>query len=328
MNERNTKGGVSRPPLERMMRIHQEISSGTFPNTRSLSEDIEVSRKSISRDIDFMRDRLNLPIDYDKKKYGYYYTSEVTSFPALQISEGELFALLVAEKAMQQYKGTPFEKPLLKTLQKLASGLPETVSMNLDHWNESISFKTSAEPIINLHVIDTLSKATAQRNSVFFEYKKPGASALEKRKVDPYHLANIDGEWFLFGYCHLRMDVRTFSPTRMKHLHILDQKFPKPDFDVKKRLSSSFGVITGDKEFVVVCRFSDKVADFIREKKWHSSQKLKSLPGGGVEISLIVSNLIEVRSWILSWGGEAEVIKPPELRESIHTSASKIVDRG
>lgn len=328
MKDNGAKGGVSRPPLERMMRIHQEISSGSFPNTRSLAEEFEVSRKSISRDIDFMRDRLNLPIAYHDRKYGYYYTSEVTNFPALQISEGELFALLVAEKAMQQYKGTPFEKPLLKTLQKLASGLPDTVSMNLDHWNESISFKTSAEPIINLDVIDALSKATAARNSVAFEYKKPGASQIEKRRVDPYHLANIDGEWFLFGYCHLRLDVRTFSPIRIKNLTISKERFPKPDFDVQKRLSSSFGVITGDKEFSVVCRFSDKVADFIREKKWHSSQRLKSLPGGGVEISLRVSNLIEVRSWILSWGGEAEVIKPNELRQSILDSAKQIVDRG
>lgn len=326
MSNKPESNPLSRPPLERMMKIHQAILTGQFPNTSGLSQDLEVSRKSILRDIAFMRDRLNLPIEYDPQKYGYYYTSEVSSFPTLQISEGELFALLVAEKALQQYKGTPFEKPLLKTLQKLASSLPETISMNLDHWDESISFKTTTEPNMNLDIIDSLAKATSQRTSIQIKYKKPNSSNAETREVDPYHLANIDGEWFLFGYCHLRQGLRTFSPLRIKSLDILDKQFPKPDFDLSKQLSSSFGVMTGDKEIHVVCRFSDRVADFIREKKWHASQKLKSLPDGRLEIALKVSNLIEVKSWIMSWGGEAEVIKPTELRKSILESAKKIVE--
>ena len=34
--------------------------------------------------------------------------------------------------------------------------------------------------------------------------------------VDPYHLANINGEWFLFAFDHLRKDIRTFVPARIK----------------------------------------------------------------------------------------------------------------
>src|SRR5262245_64914121 len=84
----------ARPPLERMLRIHQEIQSGTYPNTTTLASALEVSDKSIQRDLDFMRDRLQLPIEYDGARFGYYYTQEVRSFPTVQISEGELFALL------------------------------------------------------------------------------------------------------------------------------------------------------------------------------------------------------------------------------------------
>src|SRR6266850_6348339 len=99
---RHGKAGVempmSRPPLERMMRIHQEIQSGSYPNASTLATELEVSTKSIGRDIEFMRDRLQLPIAYDGARFGYHYTEEVSSFPTLQITEGELFALLVAEK--------------------------------------------------------------------------------------------------------------------------------------------------------------------------------------------------------------------------------------
>src|SRR6187397_2769426 len=88
----------SRPPLERMMKIHQAIQSGKFPNAASLAQELEVSAKSIHRDLEFMRDRMQLPLEYDAKHNGYFYTQEVSAFPTLHITEGELFALLVAEK--------------------------------------------------------------------------------------------------------------------------------------------------------------------------------------------------------------------------------------
>src|SRR6185503_19434287 len=90
----------SRPPLERMMKIHQAIQSGKFPNASSLASELEVSTKSIHRDLEFMRDRMGLPLEYAKSNNGYFYTQEVSGFPTLQITEGELFALLVAEKAL------------------------------------------------------------------------------------------------------------------------------------------------------------------------------------------------------------------------------------
>src|SRR6185369_9625536 len=109
----------SRPPLERMLRIHQALQSGSLPNASKLAAELEVSTKSIHRDIEFMRDRLNLPIEYDGSRHGFHYTSEVSAFPTMQITEGELFALVVAEKALQQYRGTHFEKPLLSAIRKM-----------------------------------------------------------------------------------------------------------------------------------------------------------------------------------------------------------------
>src|SRR5205085_5910152 len=121
----------SRPPLERMLRIHRSIQSGKFPNATKLAGVLEVTTKTIHRDIEFMRDRLELPIEYDGSRFGYAYTEEVNAFPTVQITEGELFALVVAEKALQQYRGTSFEKPLLSAIRKMEESLPDTISLNL-----------------------------------------------------------------------------------------------------------------------------------------------------------------------------------------------------
>jgi predicted DNA-binding transcriptional regulator YafY len=309
-----------------MLRIHQALQSGRHPNAHSLSLELEVSSKSIHRDLEFMRDRLELPLAYDPVRNGYHYTQEVGNFPTLQITEGELFALLVAEKALQQYRGTTFERPLLSAFKKMASSLPDTVSLNIADWEQTISFRTRAEPILNLEIFDALSKAAGQRAQLQLTYRKPGQRATESRVVDPYHLANINGEWFLFAWCHLRKDIRTFVPARIQAVALTGQTFARPHkFSLEKRLRDSFGVQSGQGYFEVVLQFNELVADYIREKKWHESQVLRELKDGGLELRMKLSSLAEVERWVLGWAGNARVLQPPALAANIADAARKIL---
>jgi proteasome accessory factor B len=316
---------LSRPPLERMLRIHQALQAGGFPNASRLAREAGVSAKTIHRDIGFMRDRLNLPVEFDARRNGYSYTGEVSAFPTMQITEGEIFALVVAEKALQQYRGTSFEKPLLSAIKKMEQALPDTISLNLADIERTISFRTRAEPILNLEIFDALAKAVAQRQQLELRYRKPGQPA-EQRLVDAYHLANINGEWFLFAFDHARKDLRTFVPARIQSVKPTGKTFERAQkFSLEKRLRDSFGVHAGEGEFEVAVRFTPRAADYIREKKWHASQTLRDLKGGGAELKMKLSSLAEVQRWILSWGGDAKVLKPKELVESVRQAATAII---
>jgi predicted DNA-binding transcriptional regulator YafY len=311
-----------------MLRIHQALKSGGFPNASKLARELEVSTKSIHRDIEFMRDRLNLPIEFNPGKNGYCYTQEVSAFPTMQITEGELFALVVAEKALQQYRGTSFEKPLLSAIRKMEQALPDTISLNLADIGQTISFRTRAEPILDLKIFDALAKAVAQRRQLELRYRKPGQRKTEQRLVDPYHLANINGEWFLFAHDHARKDIRTFVPARIQSAKPTGKTFERPQkFSLEKRLRDSFGVHSGEGEYEVMIRFNARAADYVREKKWHQSQQLRELKGGGVELKLKLSSLAEIQRWVLSWGGDAKVLKPRELAEAIKQAAYKIISK-
>jgi len=319
-------GMHARPPLERMLRIHQALQSGSHPNATQLAGELEVSTKTIQRDLDFMRDRLELPVEYDPQRFGYHYTQEVSSFPTLQLTEGELFALLVAEKALEQYRGTSFEKPLVSALRKMQQSLPETVSVNLGDLGEAISFRTRAEPVLNLEVFDALAQAAARREQLEIRYRKVGQKEPETRVVDPYHLGNINGEWFLFAYDHLRKDIRTFTPARIRAVRRTGQQFKRlSGFSLEKRLKDSFGVHAGAGSYEVVIRFSPEVADYIREKRWHDSQELRELRGGGVELKLRLSSLGEVERWVLSWGGQAMAVRPRELVQRVRHAARRML---
>jgi predicted DNA-binding transcriptional regulator YafY len=316
----------SRPPLERMLRIHQALQSGKYPNASSLAAEIEVASKTIHRDIEFMRDRMNLPIQFNAAHNGYCYDGEVSAFPTLQITEGELFALVVAEKALQQYRGTSFERPLLSAIKKMEQSLPDTISLNLADVGQTISFRTRVEPILDLKIFDALARAVAQRQQLELHYRKPGAGKSEARTVDPYHLANINGEWFLFAFDHARKDIRKFVPARIQAVKPTGKTFERSKkFSLEKELRDSFGVHSGEGQYDVVVRFNARAADYIREKKWHESQKLQLLKNGGVDLHLKLSSLVEIERWVLSWGGDAKILKPRELAEAVRQSARKIL---
>src|SRR6516162_7399190 len=177
----------TRPPLQRMLHIHQSVQTGTYPNASVLARELEVSTKSIHRDLEFMRDRLELPLAFDSHQGGYHYTQEVNGFPNLHITQGELVALVVAEKALQQYRGTAFEKPLLSAIRKMEQSLPDTISISLSDIEQTISFRTRSEPVLDLQIFDALAGATAARQQIEVLYRKPGQTQAEPRLLDPYH---------------------------------------------------------------------------------------------------------------------------------------------
>ena len=96
---------------------------------------------------------------------------------------------------------------------------------------------------MNLEIFDALAKATAHRRQIEMTYRKPGSRETETRIVDPYHLANINGEWYLFAYDHGRKDIRTFAPVRIQSVKQTGKTFERPEkFSLEKRLRDSFGV--------------------------------------------------------------------------------------
>ena len=124
-----------------MLQLHQQLQAGSFPNCRKLADQLEVSTKTVQRDIDFMRDQLGLPIEYDQLNFGFIYTESVTSFPSIEVSEGEVIALFVAQKALEQYRGTSFENPLRTAFEKITEGLKDRIGFQ---WGDVPRYCSSA----------------------------------------------------------------------------------------------------------------------------------------------------------------------------------------
>jgi proteasome accessory factor B len=310
-----------------MLRIHEILRRNTLVNCTRLTRELEVCRKTVVRDIAFMRDRLDLPIEFDPGIQSYRYTQPVNAFPTVQVTEGELVALLVAQRALEQYRGTPFHRQLEIAFEKLAGGLKDRISFSPADELSAVSFKNVGLGRTDLSVFNALSGAVLRQEEVSFRYRKPGDPDRSTRNVQPYHLAHRENLWYLVGFDLERRALRTFALPRIGGVEVARKTFVKPaDFSPEQFFSNALGVLGGDGDHQVVIRFSAGVADRIREREWHESQAMRELPDGRLELRLRLGALAEVEQWVLGWGAAAEVLAPPTLREKIRETSVKLAE--
>ena len=65
----------------------------------------------------------------------------------------------------------------------------------------------------------------------------------------------------------------------------------------------------------IVVRFDPGVAQRVAETRWHPSQVTETEADGSLLWRARVSGVLEIRSWLLGWGRDAEVLAPAELRD-------------
>ena len=306
---------MTRPPIGRMRLILNHIAEGRYPDRKALAEKIEASQKTIQRDITYARDQMRWAIEYDREKKGYFLTKPVKDFPIVPVSEGEIVALFIAEKALAQHRGTPFEQPLRAAIRKIIKGLPGEVSVSWQDLESAISFRSIDANPTDAQVFQVVSYAVQSSTEILFEYKKLNATTFERRQARPYHLACVNNQWYVFCLDSKRGEMRTFVLSRMRSVQKTTVKFRKPgDFSVDKYLDGSFGVFSAEGKYSVKLRFDVFAAQLVRERLWHHSQSIYELPDGKLELVLQLTSLKEIEPWVLSWGDHAVVLDPPELR--------------
>jgi proteasome accessory factor B len=306
--------------------LHARLQNAAYPNCRKLAAELEVSTKTIQRDIDFMRDQLGLPIQYDRAHLGFFYAEPVTSFPAMEVTSGELVALFVAQKALRQFQGSPYANQLAAAFRKLTDHLHDKISFSWSEVDDAISFHQLGTTEADLQTFEEISRAVLQSRQLEFEYRKLEGTRYEPRRLEPYHLGCIENQWYVIGFDLAREQLRTFALTRIQRARMTQTRFDRPaDFSIEKHLGESFGVFAGGtNRYAIRIHFDPVSGQLVSERHWHDSQKLTRLPSGEVELTLELCSLREIERWILSWGPRARVLAPPELIERLRKTTAAL----
>ena len=309
----------SRPPLVRIQYIDQQLKENRYPNCCSVATYFEVSSKSIQRDIEYMRDVLHAPIAYDQKRRGYFYETPGWGFlPSAIWEQKEAEALMVTRKVLAQYQGTPYYDEVCRALDKVRQYLPENSAV--DEFFRVYSIEQSTSLAIEPRIFATIESAIRNRVKLSMTYRASWNQEVTERTVHPYTLrySPVRDSWYLIAYCELRSDIRTFALGRIRTISQTTKHFTVlREFCLDTYLDKAFDQIHQEGLHVVSIRFTPYQAQWIREHRWHPTQRVVEHENGGLTLTMEVGALEAIKRWIMRYGSEAEVLEPQELREMI-----------
>ncbi|MCA9641316.1 MAG: WYL domain-containing protein, partial [Myxococcales bacterium] len=246
----------------------------------------------------------------------------------MTMTEGEILAMFLAEKVLRQYRDTPYAEQIAGAFEKLARYLPEDISINTRELEQLESFPSRAVTVQQLEIFNTLARATVSRERLALSYFTQHRDVISDLVVDPYHLGNVNGDWYLFGHCHELAHVRVFLCSRVRKAESLGESFDKPDFTLRTYLEACIGPVKlppSDGAVTISLLFDAACAPLVRDHVWHPSQRFSTLADGRLRLRLRVDKLETIGRWVLSWGRGVKVEQPESLRSWIRSQAEAIL---
>ena len=316
--------GGGRTATVRMMNIFDSVKNGSFPNCRKLAEQFEVKPKTIQRDITYMRDQMGIELHYNQQLHGYELLGELEEFPLVDLQVEDLAALFLARSAMGGIQGTKLAESLKPAFERLSKQLEGKVSLRWNDLDEAFAIKKNAVIEADLTLFGKLAEAVLKQNEVSFKYRGIKAVVSTHRRIQPYHVGEISGGWYVIGYDLSRSGLRTFALQRMTGMKILKTWFERPDdFSIGEHLGGGIGVWSGETDggalIEVVIELNGWAARLAQERLWHPSQQITMMDdlGEKIRMKMRLDNLKEVTQVVLSWGSNAKVLAPESLVQSV-----------
>ncbi len=315
--------------LARQWRILQSlIASRRGKSAADLARELDYHWRTVYRDLEALQ-LAGFPIFTDRvdgKNLWSILDSARQDIP-IPLDLTEVMALYFSRGLMRVLKDTVFYESLESFFQKIKAMLPAETIQYLKKIEQSLEIGSKPYKRYDQlpDVVDRISQATVDRQMVEIDYYTMSRKKKTRRKVAPYKIWFFDGAFYLVGNCGLRKDVRIFALDRIKSLRLTDEPFEMPaDFKVEDFMQTSFGVFHGKPQNVRI-RFAPEVAGYIKEKTWHSTQKIKPQKDGSVIFEARVAGTDEIKYWLMSWGGKAEVLRPAILRDEMIAEAQNML---
>ena len=293
-----------------------------------LMEEMEVSRATVKRDLEYMRDRMGAPIVWDRSLKGYRYEEgERFSLPGLWFNASEIHALLTMDQLLSNLQpgllGAQIE-PLRQRIHDLL----EQGDHSAEEIGRRIHISRMAERPVDTGVFEAISSGLLGRKRLRLHHHHRGRDETIVREVSPQRLLHYRNNWYLDAWCHLRDGLRSFAVDAIERAQVLDgpaREVATEQLDEVYR--SGYGIFAGKEVRTARLRFSEKIARWVSQEKWHSAQEGHFDEKGRYLLKLPYAQDTELVMDILRYGPEVEVLEPRELKERVVRSLTRALEQ-
>jgi predicted DNA-binding transcriptional regulator YafY len=311
----------------RLLKLIRLLQAGRGQNADELARSCGVSKRTIFRDFDILR-QAGVPLSYDETSQQHRILGN-SYLPPTNFTPEEALALIVLSANLGDGSQLPFFEPARNAAIKIESSLPERLREHLRASAGGIKIRIPPNnPLIGQEVVyEQLLAAQSERRAVRLRYFSPSDSKVISTRLHPYQLLFSRRSWYIIGRASLYRETRTFNIGRIQHLEVLDDHYEIPrGFSLGRYLRNAWHLIPErGPDSQILIRFSKLVSHNVAEVQWHKTQRTQFNPDETLDFHVTVSGLHEIAWWILGYGDQAEVIRPPELRQIVANRAALTV---
>ena len=241
----------------------------------------------------------------------------------------ELMSLYIALDLMAFLDGTFLHESaqdLLDRLQgRLLRGHGHETSLVLKDFHKKFYHWSEAPKDYSAHnrILTLLTKALVLQRRAEILYCSPG-NPEKKHCLEPLSLLMYKRALYLIARRYPESGKAgetkelTFAVERIQEVHVLSFSFPYPqDYEPAKRFENAFGLVRETVPERVCLRFQPIVVANVASRRWHSSQRTRSLDDGGLEMKFELEIGAEFLSWLLGYGPYVKVLEPLHLQERV-----------
>lgn len=285
-----------------------------------MAEETGVDRRTVYRDLSAIQEAgYPLISEWLNGRKVYRFLTRFKDVPPISFTLQELMTLHFFRSQFDFLHGTPFQEEMESIFRKVNSVLPPRSAAHMER------IASVAIPLLQgkrdygrvAEQLKLLREALIYQFRVELTYRARGKNRVSTYRVDPYSLIFHKGGLYLLGFAHNRRALRTFAAERISRVELEKERFEIPEeFRPDEQFRTAFGIVD-EAAMPVVVRFAPAVADSVRDRLWHPSQKVVENPDGSIVLSFEAGGRMEIVSWLLSYGEHAEVLAPRELREEV-----------
>lgn len=278
----------------------------------------EVKKRTIQDDISYLEYNLGAPIERRREgRITYFsYSDPDYSIKNLPISQEEIGHLKDAVQILKQVN----DFKILDEVDVIVNKLQNTIDTNVPDSYCIIQFEKHTVAL-GMEYIDDLFCAIKDKTTLRISYQPFNATEPSQFIFHPYLLKEYRNRWFLFGRRDSEDKLTNLALDRIKEIKNSQAEFIVNDlFDPEIYFKFLIGVTVPVDEHPQLIRIAvtKAQAPYIKTKPIHHSQQVvKEYKDGKILIELTLLCNFELRSVLMGFGGELDVLEPQSLRQSM-----------
>ncbi len=316
--------------VTRLFAIVDFLQSHGHTTTPELARALDVSERTVQRDLVRLHE-LDIAVEGIPGRTGGVSLAPGSLLSPLRFTEDELLALGLGVKLVARMGDAALEKASSRAFKRLEQVLTKRTRMQLEALTGALALKppkTLKRSKVESFTLLELAEAVHKKQTLELRYASPKREE-SLRQVDPYGLAQLYGNWYLVGYCHLRLDLRTFRVDRIRSFQSKSTTFVKPNgFDTYSETVRSLN--KAPLEHAVLCRVRLFTTMEEASKLLPLLEALLEPTTEGILLTAQVPTkyLENFALKLLELPSQLEVLKPPALQEAFVTLGKRAVALG